>query len=66
MTRGKWQVFEITQRGSKYFVTGRLLDESRPPMVDNVEFETNVTHDRDAAQKLAGWLNKAEAIRTEV
>lgn len=60
MAKGKWQVFEITQRGSKYFVVGRLLDPGNPPLVDNVEFETNVTHGRDAAQEFADWLNRQE------
>lgn len=66
MKKGKWEVFKITQRGSKYFITGRLLDPNRPPLVDNIEFETDVTHDRNTAQELADYLNKAEAVRTGV
>ena len=60
MKKGKWEVFEIIQRGSKYFIVGRLLDPNRPPLVDNVEFETDVTHDRNTAQELADWLNQRD------
>ena len=60
MAVGKWQVFEITQRGRNYFVTGRLLDTNRPPLIDNIEFETYVSYDREVAQGVADWLNRRD------
>jgi hypothetical protein len=60
MAKGKWKVFEITQCDGKCFIIGRLLDSDKPPLVDNIEFDTSVTHDRDTAQELVYWLNKGE------
>lgn len=54
-------MFEITQRGDKYYFTGRLLDPSKPALVDNIEFEGPVTYGRDTRQELADWLNEREA-----
>ena len=60
MGKGKWQAFEIIQRGCKYYIAGRLIDPSKPALIDNIEFDTALFYDRKQAQELADWMNKQD------
>ena len=65
MARGKWRVYSNFINGYKFYIVGRLLDDSKPLHGGNVEYHGGYTDNRLEAEAGADFLNKAEKIRAE-
>lgn len=63
MARGKWRVYSNFINGYKFYIVGRLLDDSKPLHGGNVEYHGGYTDNRLEAEAGADFLNKAEKIR---